>query len=112
MAKTEPGILASAIGGGVSLVGLGTAGYDALIESGWGPKAAMFVVLAASTLISILSAMWARRSTVTTEIYNAANAVALALPSTADVAELNKVLAAQPEPLPAVAPAPVIEEPK
>lgn len=110
MGKSEPGITASVIGGGLSLAGLGYAAYDALIEAGWRPKAAMLVVMAASQIVGILAAWWARRSTVTREAYNAANAVSLALPSDATPVQLNQALAAQPEPLPAVTPAPVIEE--
>lgn len=110
MAQSEPGITASAIGGAVAIPSLGLAGYDALIELGWGPKSAMFVVLIASSLVSLGAAWWARRNTVTREAYNAANAVSLALPSDATPVQLNQALAAQPEPLPAVTPAPVIEE--
>lgn len=109
MASSEPGIVASVIGGGVSVVGLGTAGYDALIENGWQPKSAMFVVLVATALVSLLSAWWARRSTVTQDDYNAATAVARALPSNTSAEDLNKALATQPQPLPPVTPAPVVD---
>lgn len=112
MAQSEPGITASVIGGGFSLAALGYAGYDALIEQGWQPKAAMFMVMGATGVVNIIAALWARRSTVTRATYNAAVTVAQVLPSGTDTVELNKVLAAQPEPLPAVTPAPVIDAPK
>lgn len=109
MIKSEPGITSSLIGGGISLAALGTAGYDALIENGWQPKTAMFVVLIAGVIINVGAAIWARRSTVTMATYNAGTAVALALPASSDMTDLNKALVTQPEPLPAVEPAPVIE---